>query len=91
MFGKVPVPTPNNERDRALSDDERVRLYQEAPFHLQPILLIGYQLGGRLGEILKLTWDRVDLKRRFNKLRSVDTKTKEGRLVPRTRPFMNVC
>ncbi len=43
-------------------------------------------LGQRLGEILALTWDRVDLQRGFIKLRSVDTKTKEPRLVPMTLP-----
>jgi integrase len=36
------------------------------------------------GEILNLTWDRVDLGRKFIQLRSVDTKTKEPRLVPLT-------
>jgi len=87
---KVPIPTPNNERDRVLSENEWAGLYQEAPFHLQPILLIGYQLGARLGEILNLTWDRVDLKREIIKLRSVDTKTKEGRLVPMT-PAVHEC
>jgi len=29
-----------------------------------------------------LTWDRVDLKERFIRLRPEDTKTNEGRLVP---------
>ncbi len=33
---------------------------------------------------MKLTWDRVDLQRGFIKLRGVDTKTKEPRLVPLT-------
>jgi integrase len=37
-----------------------------------------------LGEILNLTWERVDLQRGFIKLRSVDTKTKDPRLVPLT-------
>jgi integrase len=81
---KVPIPDANNERDRVLTEDEWHRLYETAAPHIQPILLIAYRLGPRLGEIMKLTWDRVDLQRGFIKLRGVDTKTKEPRLVPLT-------
>lgn len=78
------MTNPNNERDRILTAEEWHRLYEAAALHLKPILLIAYQLGPRLGEILKLTWDRVDLQRGFIKLRTVDTKTNEPRLVPMT-------
>ncbi len=81
---KVPLPDPNNERDRVLSEEEWKRLYEAAAPHLKPILLVAYQLGPRLGEIINLTWDRVDLNRGFIKLRSMDTKTGEPRQVPLT-------
>ena len=81
---RIPLPDPHNERDRILSHDEWDRLYQASPVHLKPVLLLAYRLGPRLGEILKLTWDRIDLGRGFIKLRSADTKTKEPRLVPLT-------
>jgi len=81
---RVPMPDPKNERDRVLSSDEWERLYDAAVDHLKPVLLVAYHLGPRLGEILNLTWDRVDLHRGFLKLRSVDTKTKEARLIPLT-------
>ena len=81
---KVPLPDPNNERDRVLTDEEWKRLYEAAASHLRPILLLAYHLGPRLGEIINLTWDRVDLQRGFIKLRAVDTKSKEPRLVPIT-------
>jgi integrase len=79
---KVTLPTPDNERDRVLSSEEWERLYDTAADHLKPILLVAYQLGMRQGEILKLTWDRVDLNRGFIKLRGKDTKAKDGRDVP---------
>lgn len=81
---KVPLPSPNNERDRVLTQDEWNRLYAAAVPHLRPILLVAYHLGLRLGEILRLTWDKVDLARGFLKLRQEDTKSGEPRLVPLT-------
>ena len=47
-------------------------------------LLTAYQLGQRFGEIVGLTWDRVDVKRGFITLRALDTKTKTARQVPMT-------
>jgi integrase len=81
---KVPLPNPHNERDRVLSEDEWTRLYEAAAHHLRPILLVAYHLGQRLGEILNLSWDRVDLQRGFITLRAIDTKTKKPRQVAAT-------
>jgi integrase len=78
---KVPLPNPQNERDRVLSDEEWSKLYQAAKPHLQPVLLTAYQLGQRFSEIVGLTWDRADVKRGFITLRSLDTKTKTARQV----------
>lgn len=50
--------------------------------HLQPILLAAYHLGQRLGDILNLTWDRVDLHREIITLRGVATKTNKPHQVP---------
>ena len=81
---RVPMQDPKNERDRVLSADEWDKLHAAAADHIKPVLLMAYHLGPRLGEILNLTWDRVDLHRGFIKLRSVDTKTKEPREIPLT-------
>ena len=81
---RVPLPNPQNERDRVLSSEEWDRLYEVAKPHLKPVLLLAYQLGQRLSEIVGLTWDRVDLKREFIALRAIDTKTKTARQVPLT-------
>lgn len=80
----VPIPYANNERDRVLTAEEWERLYEAAASHLKPILLTAYHLGQRLGEILNLTWDRVDLHRGIITLRGVDTKTNKPRQVPMT-------
>jgi integrase len=81
---KVTLPNPENERDRILSEDEWSRLYAEAGDTLQPILLMAYRLGLRFGEIVNLTWDRVDRERGLITLRAIDTKTKQPRRVPLT-------
>jgi integrase len=81
---KVALPNPNNERDRILTEAEWNRLHHAAKPHLKPVLLTAYQLGQRFGEIVGLTWDRVDLKRGFITLRAIDTKTRTGRRVPMT-------
>lgn len=81
---KVPMPNPNNERDRVLTEEEWAKLYQKAKPHIKPVLLTAYQLGQRFSEIVNLTWDRVDMKRGFITLRALDTKTKAARQVPMT-------
>ena len=81
---KVPLPDPGNERDRVLSPDEWNRLYNIAPEHLKPILLIAFQLGMRWGEIMSLTWDCVDLQRGFLRVLAAKCKTGEGRTIPLT-------
>lgn len=87
---KVRMPDPRNERDRVLTREEWVRFYGAASPHIKPILSIAYHLGMRLGEILPLTWDRVDLEGGFIKLAGRDTKTGEARLVPMTPPIQQM-
>jgi len=52
------------------------------PPHLKGVIACGYYTGMRRGEILGLTWDKVDLENRFIKLEAADTKDKEPRLIP---------
>lgn len=74
----------NNARDRVLSPEEFERLQRHSSPHLQAINLMAYQTGMRRGEILNLTWDRVDLKAGLIRLKAEDTKTDEARFVPLT-------
>ncbi len=81
---KVRMPDPQNERDRVLSEDEWQRLIEVAAPHIKPVLILVYHLGMRLGEILRLTWNRVDLERGFIRLAAWETKSGKPRLVPMT-------
>jgi integrase len=80
----VASPKPKNARDRVLTQDEWLRLYEGAPDWFKPILLTGYHTGMRLEEILTLTWDRVDLEKGRIFLPGSLTKTKQDRTVPLT-------
>ena len=90
-----PVPSvslerESNTRDRVLSRGEFDRLLAAAPAPLKPILLIAYYTGIRRGELLRLTWDRIDLKAGVIRLRLEDTKTQEGRIIPLTKELTQV-
>ena len=69
-----------NKRLRYLSDDEADRLIRCCEQNLKPIVVTALNTGLRRGEILGLTWDRVDLKNRLILLDK--TKNDERREVP---------
>ena len=54
----------NNTRDRWLTVDEETRLFNAAGPWLRELMLVAIHTGMRMGEILGLTWDGVDLFRR---------------------------
>lgn len=71
-----------NARDIILPFDKFERLLSNSPLYLLGILATGFYTGMRKGEILGLTWDKVDLENRFIRLEATDTKDREPRLVP---------
>jgi integrase len=81
---KVKIPTPQNERDHVLTPDEWKRLYDASPQHLKGILTVAYHTGMRIGEVLNLDWDRVNVGQGFIRLRPEDTKNGEPRVIPLT-------
>jgi integrase len=72
----------HNILDRVLTAEEFQRMVDLSPDYLKPILTCAYYASMRKAEILGLTWDRVDLKVGFIRLRQVDTKTRERRIIP---------
>ena len=71
-----------NARDRILTHDEFTRICENSARHIREIVTMGYFTGMRKGEILNLTWDKVDMKNRFIHLEAEDTKDKEKRSIP---------
>ena len=72
----------SNARDKVLSSEEFDRLMDALPSHTRAIIATGYYAGMRKGEVLNLTWDKVDMKNRIIGLDAEDTKDREARRVP---------
>jgi integrase len=80
--GKIKALKENNVRTRILSRDEYVELLQHCPHHTQQIVKMAYYTAMRQGEILNLTWNKVDLASGVIRLKPEDTKSNEGRIIP---------
>jgi len=72
----------DNARDEILEPAQFEALQKNSPVYLRPINLVAYATAMRRGEILGLTWDKVDLKGGFIRLKGADTKSGEGRIIP---------
>lgn len=77
---KVKLIPENNRRLRYLSIEESATLLNACDKHLKPIVAFALNTGCRRGEILGLTWERVDLKHGFILLD--DTKSGKRREIP---------
>jgi len=84
----VKKPNPNNERDRVATAEEWALLKLHGAPHLVRFLTIAYELGPRRGELLKLEWPDVDMRRREFKLR--ETKNGEPSVVQMTEEVYDV-
>ena len=81
-ISEVKALPENNVRERVLTQDEFERLLENSHEHLAPVVLTAYYVAMRQREILKLTWDEVDLEKGFIRLTAPRTKTRIKRPVP---------
>lgn len=73
-----------NGRLRFLSHDEADRLIANASKHLKPVIITALETGGRLSEVLGLTWEAVDLDRGLLIFDQRNTKSGKQREIPIT-------
>lgn len=78
---RVKLLQENNRRLRYLNEEECAALTDACMPHLKPIVVTAIHTGMRKGEILGLTWDRVDLRNGFILLDN-NTKNGERREIP---------
>lgn len=72
----------DNVRERVLTNEEFKRLFDCTADYLKPAVLMAYTMPMRQSEILKLTWNEVDIDRGFIRLGGKRTKNKTGRNIP---------
>ncbi|WP_282753958.1 integrase [Desulfuromonas thiophila] len=85
---RVKLDREENARLRFLSPEESARLIDCAAPHLRPLLIAALNTGCRKGELLGLTWDRVDLRHGF--IRLTQTKSGKPREIPINATFREV-
>ncbi|NIM97842.1 MAG: tyrosine-type recombinase/integrase [candidate division Zixibacteria bacterium] len=78
---KVSKLSENNARERVLSYEEFVKLTEALPHHAAEIVRMGYYTGMRFGEVVGLTWARVNLEKGYICLTPEETKTEKPRRV----------
>ena len=80
----IKKPRPDKGRDRRLKDGEEDRLLDHCErsraLLLKPLVILALETGMRLGELLSLTWDKIDASKRTALL--TDTKNGDKRVVP---------
>ena len=81
------LPEPKR-RVRFLRREEADRLLEALPEHLDPVVRFALATGCRMGEILKLEWNRVDFSRQVAWLDAGTTKNGDGRGIPLNRDAM---
>jgi integrase len=80
----------DNARSRILTHDEFKQIRDSLPVHSRPIFIMGYYTGMREGEILNLTWNRVDLSNRIIQLTKEMTKERKPKKVPISKTLRSV-
>ena len=86
----IPHLRENNVRTGFFTEDEYKVLRAALPDHLKIPLVIAYHTGMRVGEILQLRWEQVDLQEGWLRLEPGMTKTGRGRTVPLIEEVRNV-
>ena len=97
----IPRLKEHNVRQGFFTDEEYTILRAALPDHLKVPFILAYWTGMRMGEVLMLRWDQMDLSEGLVRLEPGTTKSGRGRLIPfrrglpcgasgRTRPAVDI-
>ena len=76
-----PILKENNTRKGFFEHEDFLALRNALPSYLKGFVTFGYEYGGRLSEIAKLTWSQVDRTAGIVRLEVGETKNNEARTV----------
>lgn len=79
---RIELLEEDNVREGFMEHPDYLTLRDLLPDHQRLILVIGYHLGLRRGEILNLRWDQVDWRHNVIRLEAKQTKSKRARVAP---------
>jgi integrase len=82
------LPKNGNARDRVLTCKEYKRLSEVLKGHVKLAVDFSFWTGMRKGEIINLTWNKVDLPNRLIHLTAEDTKERKPKTVPIPKPLL---
>jgi len=77
----IPMLKESNTRKGFFEYEQYLAVRDALPHYLQPLATVAYHTGWRKQELLKLTWDKVDLKEGTIRLDPGETKNEEARTV----------
>lgn len=72
----------DNARFGFIENAQYLKLREALPDHLKCLLVVGYNVGMRLGELRKLEWSQVDLKAQEIRIKTAQAKGKRPRTIP---------
>ncbi len=77
----IPMLKESNTRVGFFELQEYLNLRSALPYYLKPVVTFAYHTGWRAGELLNLTWDKVDLKQGIISLNPGETKNENARTI----------
>jgi integrase len=77
----IPMLKESNTRKGFFEYEAYLRLKDALPYYLKPVATFAYHTGWRAGEILNLTWDKVDIREMIIRLDPGETKNKQARTI----------
>ena len=75
----IPMLKESNVRKGFFEYDQFIAVKEALPDYLKSLATLAYHIGWRKGEVLNLTWDKVDMKQRTIRLDPGETKNDEAR------------
>ena len=72
----------SNTRNQTISFEQYIKMIDKAQPHLKPIIVVAFNTGMRVSEILNLRWKQIDKEAGFIRLSDDDTKEGKKKIIP---------